>query len=122
MASLVYCPVKSIPPVGRELNFECSSSELHVHNDVHTLLNLKKKIEDANVINGFLSRMNQPNIDVSDVPTGNRFCLGCLINLMLLNQNCLSLKKLKMMLKSRIVTLKLRLNTISFVRNMVFNV
>lgn len=73
MASLVYCPVKSIPPVGRELNFECSSSELHVHNDVHTLLNLKKKIEDANVINGFLSRMNQPNIDVSDVPTGNRF-------------------------------------------------
>lgn len=73
MARLVYCPVKSTPPVGRELNFEVSSSELHVHNDVHTLLNLKKKIEDANVINGFLSRMNQPNIEVSDVPAGNRF-------------------------------------------------
>lgn len=73
MFKLVYCPVKSIPPFGRELNFEQSSTELHVHNDVHTLLNLKKKIEDANVINGFLSRMNQPNVDVSDIPTGNRF-------------------------------------------------
>lgn len=65
--------VKSVAPVGRDLNFDESSNELHVHNDVYTLLNIKKKIEDSNVINAFLSRMQQPNVDVSDVPTGNRF-------------------------------------------------
>lgn len=65
--------VKSVAPVGRDLNFEESSTELHVHNDVHTLLNIKKKIEDSNVINAFLSRMQQPNVQVSDVPLGNRF-------------------------------------------------
>lgn len=65
--------VKSVAPVGRDLNFDESSAELHVHNDVHTLLNIKKKMEDTNVINAFLSRMQQPNVDVSDVPSGNRF-------------------------------------------------
>ena len=30
-------------------------------------------MEDANVINAFLSRMQQPNVEVSDVPTGSRF-------------------------------------------------
>jgi hypothetical protein len=38
--------VKSVTPVGRDLNFDESSNELHVHNDVHTLLNIKKKIEE----------------------------------------------------------------------------
>lgn len=65
--------VKSVAPVGRDLNFEESSNELHVHNDVSTLLNIKKKMEDSNVINAFLSRMQQPNVDVSDIPSGSRF-------------------------------------------------
>lgn len=65
--------VKSVVPVGRDLNFDESSFELHVHNDVHTLLNIKKKMEDTNVINAFLSRMQQPSIDVTDVPSGSRF-------------------------------------------------
>lgn len=70
---LVYCPVKSVPPVGRTLNHEESSAELHVHNDVHTLLNIKKKVEDAAVINSFLASMTQPEIEASDVPSGSRF-------------------------------------------------
>ena len=55
--------VKSVAPVGRDLNYDESSNELHVHNDVHTLLNIQKKMDDANVINAFLSRCSTPKIN-----------------------------------------------------------
>ena len=66
-------PIRSTRPIGHELNIEETSDELHVHNDVHTLVNLQKRAADANVVNGFLSRMQAPEVDVSDVPTGSRF-------------------------------------------------
>lgn len=113
--------VKSVAPVGRDLNFDESSAELHVHNDVHTLLNIKKKMEDANVINAFLSRMQQPNVDVSDVPSGNRFCLGFLTNCLQLSPNWIILRLLRMMLRSKRSLRLLKPNTIKFVRNTVFN-
>lgn len=68
-----FIDVAASRPVGFELNFEESSDTLHVHNDVQTLLNIKKRVEDANVLNGFLSRMQMPQVEVSDVPSGSRF-------------------------------------------------
>ena len=36
-------------------------------------MNIQKKINDANVVNAFLSRMQQPQVEVSDMPSGSRF-------------------------------------------------
>lgn len=65
--------VKSVPPVGRELNIENGVGVTLIHNDVSTLINIKKRVADMNEINSFLARMQAPVLgDVSEVPTGSR--------------------------------------------------
>ena len=65
--------VMSVPPVGRELNIENGKGVTLLHNDVGTLVNIKKRVADMNEINSFLARMQSPTVDnVSDVPMGSR--------------------------------------------------